>query len=97
MLCTRLLWWQHRERRRNLLLPAHLVLAVDLSCSIELLALLEQHRAQDDLVWHNGLHMVWVRGAAWAVVALNFVAYTCVSCIVIASGFGGAYQSRPCR
>lgn len=66
-----------REGLGNLLLPVHLLLAVDLGTRLEALALVEQDGADDDLVGtHDVLVVVWVGGAGLAEVAVDGVAYT---------------------
>lgn len=63
----------------NLLLPLQLVLAIDLRNGIKLLALLQQNRSEDDLVWHDGLLVVRVRGAVGAVEAVDWIACSFLS------------------
>lgn len=71
---TRLLWRQDGEGVRNLLLPGHLVLAVDLGGGGELLALLNEDGAEDVFVAHDGLLVVRVGRAGRAVVAVDWLA-----------------------
>lgn len=59
---------------RELRLPAQAILAEDLGRDGELGAALQQGGADDDLVAQDGLVVVEVRGAVWAVVAVYWFA-----------------------
>jgi len=59
---------------RNLLLPVHLRLAVDLSVGFPVLASVEEDGADDDFRAHDGLVVVDMGGAVGAVVAVDGVA-----------------------
>jgi len=72
---------QSLKSLRDLRLPAHLGLAEDLSRRFEVMAAVEEDGAHDDLVAHDGLVVVDVRGAVGAVVA----AY-CFSCFFLERG-----------
>jgi len=75
---------QRLESLGNLWLPAHLGLAEDLRRRLELLPAVQQHGADDDLVAHDGLVVVDVRGAVGAVVAIDGLA--CSRDMIFVSG-----------
>ena len=59
---------------RNLLLPGHLRLAVDLGVGLPVLASIEENGAHDDFGAHDRLVVVDVGGSVGAVVAVDGVA-----------------------
>jgi hypothetical protein len=66
---------------RNLLLPSQPILTINLSSSTEIGALLEQNSSQDNLITHDGLMMIGMSGAVWAVVAVYVFAGVTGVCV----------------
>lgn len=61
---------------RNLLLPSHFCLSVDLSSRLKLLSILSQQNStsNDGVVTHDGLVVIYVGSAAGAIVAVDGLA-----------------------
>lgn len=55
----------------NLILPRPTILSIDLSRDLEVLAALQEARANDNLIAQHGLLVVDVGGAVGAVVAID--------------------------
>ena len=63
--------WRSLKRMGNLILPRPTILPIDLSRDLEVLAALQEARANDNLVAQYGLVVVYMGGAIGTVVAVD--------------------------